>query len=180
MTDTVARWYAAFTGPSEERLADQSLREANYATFLPLERVRRRKPVRGRPGQFVIEWEDVPLYPRYVFLGAREGQGLYATNTARGICTVLYAGDHPCVIPKRAMEAMMNLADSNGIMDHRDLVLRRKRFAAGQKVRPEISSPWSGIKLSIESDDGDIVVALGDMFGRLVPIQFRADQLQAI
>jgi len=178
--DTVERWYAAFTGPSEELKADQSLREANYATFLPMERVRRRKPVRGRPGQFVIEWEDVPLYPRYVFLGARKGQGLWDANNARGVSTVLYAGDHPCVIPTRAMEAMMALADSNGIMDHRDLVLRRKRFAKGQAVRPDSSSPFSGLNISIESDDGDIVIALADLFGRLVPIEFRADQLQAI
>jgi transcription antitermination factor NusG len=178
--DTVEHWYAAFTGPSEELKADQSLRAANYATFLPMERVRRRKAVRGRPGQFVITWEDVPLYPRYVFLGARAGQGLYDANTARGVSTVLYAGDKPCVIPTRAMEAMMSLADANGVMDQRDLVLRRKRFKAGQTVRADSTTPWSGFNFSIESDDGDIVVALGEIFGRLTPIQFRADQLQAI
>lgn len=180
MTDTVEHWYAAFTGPSEEQKADQSLRAANYATFLPMERVRRKKAVRGRPGQFVIELEDIPLYPRYLFLGARKGQGLYAANNARGVSTVLYAGDKPCVIPNRAIEAMMSLADANGILSQRDLVLRRKRFAKGQAVRPDSSSPFSGFNFNIQSDNGDIVIAMGLLFGRLTPVEFHANQLQAI
>ena len=184
MTDTVEHWYAAFTGPNEEERADRSLRQAGYATHLFYELVNRKRPIRGRPDRFRVGWEKVPLYKRYIFVGARAGHGLMDANNADGVSTILHIGHgidaRPAIIPHRVIDALANRADANGIMDHRNLVMRRDLFQAGQLVEMADANPFSGIVFSVTEDTGKVVRAVANILGHLTPIELPAEQLRAI
>lgn len=184
MTDTVAHWYAAFTGPNEEERADRSLRQAGYATHLFYELVNRKRPIRGRPDRFTVGWEKVPLYKRYIFVGEPDGKGLMGANEADGVSTILHIGHgidaRPAIVPHRVIDALATRANDDGIMDHRNEIYERERFTEGQLVEMDEDNPFSGIVFSVTEDTGKVVRAVANILGHLTPIELPYDQLRAI
>jgi hypothetical protein len=154
-SDIVDFWCVGFTKPGAEKKADESLRRENYATLLLLDRVRQSRPWPGRRGQYKIEWLDIPRYKRYVFVGVRPEQGLYAANEADGICTILHRAGIPLVVPHKVIDALMKKADADGIVTCTDATLR-KPFEEGQKVRIKTEHPLiGGLVAKILRDTGE-------------------------
>jgi hypothetical protein len=151
--DIVEYWTVAWTEPNAEKKADISLREKGYATFLPFERVRKTRPVRGRPGQTVTSWEPTPIYPRYIFIGVPPKVDTFAASEARGISHILHFGDGVVRVPHGVVEEIMLTANSDGVVEHRDLT-KRKEFKPGDRVSFAEDSPLSGFIFLVKQDAG--------------------------
>ena len=101
------RWYAVLTRPRMEMDADRNLRRMRYHTFTP--HLRRRVKV----GRFVQREVIEPLFARYLFLGVRQGMGLYYANEAVGVSAVVYLGGDPLEIPGKVMTEIMARCDGD-------------------------------------------------------------------
>jgi transcription antitermination factor NusG len=146
------KWYAVMTAPRGEELANRNLKRAGYFTFYPFYRVRRRRK-RANVDQYLVEWIDMPYYSRYIFVGLRDGEGLYGVNEADGVATVVHNKAGPLEIPHSVMDELMSLGDSRGQVGTRDDAGRR-RFMPGQHVRISGKSPLDGLVAQIALDNG--------------------------
>jgi transcription antitermination factor NusG len=102
------RWFAVLCKPRAEMDADRNLRRMNYHTFVP--HMRRRQ----KAGRFVTREIIEPLFPRYLFLGVRQGQSLYYANEAEGVSTVIHLGGEPLEIPEPVMNELFARCDGEG------------------------------------------------------------------
>jgi transcription antitermination factor NusG len=109
------RWYAVMTAPRAEELANRNLRRLGFWTFYPHQRVKRKRK-RANLDQYLVEWVNMPYYPRYMFLGLRDGEGLYGVNECDGVSTVVYSGDRPLEVPHAVMDEIIAMGDSNGLV----------------------------------------------------------------
>jgi transcription antitermination factor NusG len=156
------KWYVVMTGPRAEELANRNLKQLGFHTFYPHERVRRRRK-RANIDQYLVEWVNMPYYPRYMFLGLRDGEGLYGVNECDGVSTVVYSGDRPLEVPHAVMDELMAMGDSAGQVGAVDRV-SRGRFRPGQRVRFD-NGPMSGLIAEISLDNGKEVGLWVDMLG---------------
>jgi hypothetical protein len=90
-----------------EMEADANLRRMRYHTFTP--HLRKRQKVGRLVTREVIE----PLFPRYLFLGVRQGMSLYYANEAIGVSTVVHLGGEPLEIPAPVMTEIMARCDGD-------------------------------------------------------------------
>jgi transcription antitermination factor NusG len=157
------KWYAVMTAPRGEELANRNLRRAGYWTFYPHQRVRRRRK-RANLEQYLVEWVNMPYYPRYLFLGLREGEGMYGVNELDGVSTIVYSGDRPLEVPHPVMDELMAMGDSNGQVGAVDRV-SRAMLKAGQRVRFVDNSPLSGLIAEIALDNGTEIRLWVSMLG---------------
>jgi transcription antitermination factor NusG len=145
------KWYAVMTAPRAEELANRNLKRLGFWTFYPHQRVRRRRK-RANLDQYLVEWVNMPYYSRYLFLGLRDGEGLYRVNECDGVSTVVYSGDRPLEIPHPVMDELMALGDSSGQVGAVDRVARAV-FNPGQRVRVD-RGPLEGLIAQIALDNG--------------------------
>lgn len=158
MTDI--QWYAVMTGPRMEFTADANLRRDGYYTWLPHERVRKRRKAPGKP-VYRVEWVNEPYFPRYLFVALRPSEGLYGVNEADGVMTVVYFGDEPLPVPHRVMDELMARADNNGKMGE-------KIFRRGQQVKFADETPLAGFLATVDLDMGKETRVFVDMLGKQV------------
>jgi transcription antitermination factor NusG len=156
------KWHAVMTAPRGEELANRNLRRAGYWTFYPHQRVRRRRK-RANLEQYLVEWVNMPYYPRYLFLGLRDGEGMYGVKELDGVSTVVYSGDRPLEVPHPVMDELMAMGDSNGHVGAVDRV-SRTRFKPGQRVRFD-NGPMAGLIAQISLDNGKEIGLWVDMLG---------------
>jgi transcription antitermination factor NusG len=157
------KWYAVMTAPRSEELANRNLKRLGFWTFYPHIRVRTKRK-RANLDQYDVLWLNMPYYPRYMFLGLRDGEGLYRVNETDGVSTVVYSGDKPLEVPHPVMDEIIALADSNGLVGSEDRVCRA-RFKAGQEVKFTDKSPMSGLIAQIVLDNGKEVRVWVNMLG---------------
>lgn len=164
MTDEVESWHVAWVKPGAEKKVEEEARRENYATLLLWECVRKRIAVRGRPGCFTVDWIHRVLYPRYVFIGARPGQGLLALKDIEGISEILRVGDRYVVVPHRIIDDLAKWADAEGVVRRIDKTLRRE-FKEGEKVVIRDGSPLAGFVGTVSQDCGKEVRVWLTMIG---------------
>ena len=119
-------WHAAYTDPLCERLADRRLREAGYATYLPMERY---SDARHRVAQR-------PLFSRYLFvmIDRTLSQTAHRVNKTRGVRTILADLDgRPLPIRADIIAELMRV-ESIGAFDTTHMDTRLK---PGDEVRVE-------------------------------------------
>ena len=146
------KWYAVMTTPCGEEIANRNLKRLGYMTFYPFQRVRRRRK-RANLDKYVVEWINKPYFPGYLFLGLREGQGLYQANEAEGVSTIVYGNNAPLEIPTRVMDEIMANSQRDGLVGAVDTV-SRKLLKPGQLVQFQDNSPMSGLLAQIALDNG--------------------------
>lgn len=153
------RWHAVHTNARAEWLAKSRLEEQAYAVFYPhfLGTVRHARKVIG-----VIK----PYFPRYLFVGVRPDQSLYAVNKTMGVSTVVYIGDVPLEVPGPVMAELRSRGDEDGRVAMEE-GRRKARPAVGSRV--SLAGPLEGFVAQVaEIDGGDHVRVWVQMFGRLV------------
>lgn len=152
-TDPGIKWLAVMCEPRQEFFANQRLRRQGYWTFLPFERLRRKRKLPNRPG-FKVEVVETPYFPGYLFTAIRKPtESVYAINETDGVSTVVYCGSEPLPIPHAVMDELMARADNAGCVGAVDKV-SRKRFQPGDAVRFVASSSFAGLVAQIEQDAG--------------------------
>lgn len=181
MTDSPdLTWYAAYTVPQQERMADCFLRLRDYETFYPIERVRRRRRREGRidPEPITVK---VPYFPRYIFVAGRPGQSMGHVFGSMGVVDMVrYAADGmPARVPSRLIGLLLaqsspDLPDpanpnepphGRRVMGVVDRTIR-PRLMTGTTIRYGIFTA----EVSVDDDDG-LRVWLTLLGGRkLVPI----------
>jgi transcription antitermination factor NusG len=157
------KWYAVMTAPRGEELANRNLKRLGFWTFYPHQRVRRRRK-RANLDQYLVEWVNMPYYPRYMFLGLRDGEGLYGVNECDGVSTVVYSGDRPLEVPHAVMDEIIAVGDSNGLVGAVDRVSRAP-YSPGQVVRFQDSHPMAGLIAEISLDMGKEIRLWVSMLG---------------
>ena len=96
MTEEHFAWGAVMTLPRAEAVAEQSVTEAGYVTWLPQYQRRRvlrgvrienGRRVRSRSDSFILE--PAPLFLGYLFVQIPHGDGGYAIDKAHGVSRLL-------------------------------------------------------------------------------------------
>ncbi|MFM1886742.1 MAG: hypothetical protein RL026_1899 [Pseudomonadota bacterium] len=97
---SAAAWYVVHAKPRQEALAETRLAEQGYEVYLPrLQRPRRRH----------ARWQDViePLFPRYLFVGLRQGeQSMTPIRSTPGVATLVRFGADYATVPPQLLAAL--------------------------------------------------------------------------
>ncbi|HEX9743402.1 MAG TPA: transcription termination/antitermination NusG family protein [Nitrospiraceae bacterium] len=177
-TDTGITWYVAMTGPREEFIADENLRRLGYMTWLPHERIRRRRKL-PNVDRFRIDWVNEPHFPRYLFVALRKPtESLYQVNETDGIATVVYCGPDPLPVPHRVMDELMARADEDGLVGVVDRTARNK-FAPGAVVRFVEESPLRGLLAAVDIDTGPNVRVWVSLLGKKQSVSVAPNTIEA-
>lgn len=167
------RWYAVHSQPFAEDRAARQLSDQGFPIYLP----RRRKTVRHARKMRTI---DAPLFPRYLFVALDLTRDQWRKiNSTFGVSRLLMSGEQPQAVPPGVVEALLESADGNGVVD----------LARTLKPGPVLmmAGPFAEQLALFEAlDDTGRVRVLLDIMGRQVrvltearnvaPIDTRADK----
>lgn len=155
-------WLLAFTKPRQERIAEENLLRQGYEVLCPQIRVRK---LRRR----AFAWLQEPLFPRYVFVGAQEGQSWAPLRSTVGVAALVKFGGRPAVVPTALLEQLRREALEP--QTHHPL------FERGQKVRI-VAGPYASLEAVFEMEEGaQRATVLLDLLGRQSPIHVDLQQL---
>ena len=94
-------WMLLYTKPRAEAWAEMNLRKQGFATLLPR--------VKQRIG-------FGPLFPRYLFVGARDEQRVEPLRSTLGVLYVVHAGDRPARVPQSVIDEVRSRMDAYGVV----------------------------------------------------------------
>ena len=94
-------WRLLFTKPRAEAWAEMHLRKQGLPTLLPR--------VHGRQG-------FVPLFPRYLFVGAGANSNAASMLAAPGVMYQVHRGDRPARVPRALLDALQAAMDPRGVV----------------------------------------------------------------
>lgn len=182
MTDD-PHWYVVHSRPKSEADADAQLRRAGFMTFYPFERVKRRRKL--PTGKVRLETVELPHFPRYLFVGVREGQSLYHVNNAEAVSTVLYLGPEPLRVPDRVVEALQDACDEYGAVVYQDRTKKAIGFQGEVGDNVEIlEGPFASFvghiaKMTRYDKTGRLEVWL-TLFGRKTPVELEIEEVELV
>jgi transcriptional antiterminator RfaH len=163
MSDAV-QWFLAYSKPRGERVAEENLLRQGYECVLPWLTVSKR-----RRGRWI--WEDEPLFPRYVFVGAHEGQSWSPVQSTLGVASLVRVGSRIVSVPTALVEGLRAVAEAGPE--------RQLRFKQGQRVYITGES-FSSIAGVFEMEDGENRArVLIDLLGRPTVVRVSMAQLTA-
>lgn len=197
MTVDDRRWFILRVRAGMEDSIFEELAGKGYDTYLP----RRRYDNQNRRMRVWVE-RNVPLLPGYVFIvhPRKDGSEQLARDDWRevvqskdgktginGVLGPLKGHDGPLRVPARVIEIIMQ-EEFNSVYDTTAAGKRARgetnrskmesRFAKGRIFRVE-DGPFETFLAEIDHlSHDDRVVALVDIFGRMTPVEFEADQLK--
>lgn len=164
-----AQWIVVISKPMNEELAEKSIREAGYHTYLPRYRKILRgvridetgRRVRSRHGQVVFR----PLFPRYLFAELYPDQQWRAILSASGVMDFIWRGERPAALKSAIIESVRDM-EQRGEFDEARPTEKRRDIKPGNVVRVE-AGPYQGFLATIKDvDEAGRVRALVAMFGR--------------
>ena len=127
-------WLLLYTKARAESWAEINLRKQGFVTLLP--RVRHRDGFN-------------PLFPRYVFVGARAEADLRPARSTRGILYVVQCGDRPARVTPEVIDTIRQRMDPQGLVQLDDrptidpLFARRER----ERVRALVKFAQAGFRV---------------------------------
>lgn len=119
-------WYAVYTKPRQERVAEVQLQQQGYAVFLPHLLCKRRHRER---------WQErlEPMFPRYLFVALRDaGQTLSPIRSTRGVSSLVRFGTR---IQPIAGDVIDSLRDLCAAQSDAAAAKASDLFTPGQRVR---------------------------------------------
>lgn len=148
-------WYAVFTKPRQEVVAEANLERQRFEVYLPRLREQRR---RGNRAVAVIG----PLFPRYLFIRlSLELDNAAPVRSTKGVCGFVRFGDLPAVVPDHLVERLRRAADPQSGVHVLDKPLRR-----GERVTI-LEGPMAGLEAVFEARSGnERVIVLLDLLGQ--------------
>jgi transcriptional antiterminator RfaH len=113
-------WRLLYTKARAESWADINLRKQGFATLLPR--------VRQRDG-------FVPLFPRYIFVGAPTGTNFRSARSTRGVLYVVNCGEKPARVPPDVIDGIRARMDELGVVELEGRPLPDPLFARRERER---------------------------------------------
>ena len=150
------RWLLAYTKPCGEHTAEENLRRQGFEVFSPGLSLQKR-----RRGKWV--WVDEPLFPRYVFIGARPDQSLAPIRSTVGVSALVRFGGEVAEVPAALIAQLQGAAEVTAG--------RQYRFKQGQPVRI-VGENFSAIEGVFEMQEGEARAhVLVTLLGRPIVVQ---------
>jgi transcription antitermination factor NusG len=159
------RWFAVHAQPHLENRALFNLEQQGFSAFLP----RRLKTTKHARQYRTVA---APLFPGYLFVELDLNSDRWrAINGTAGIRSLVMAADMPAAVPQGAVEGLMAMQDSSGVVSF------ASNLTIGQRVRL-LAGPFAEMigRLQWLDDTGRVEVLLG-LLGSQVRVRARAEVL---
>ncbi len=168
-----ARWYVLIAKYGQNTLAEHSLAADGWRTFFPLmveNHLDRNKQRRNRL---------VPLFNSYGFIQIPNADigwpRIYAT---RGVFTLLSRDRRPLPLPVGVVEDLQARTSARRVVDDPGEHPEAYRMRVGA-TGTVVQGPWAGWEGVCTLSRRDRLTLLLRLFGRVVPVEFRIDQVRA-
>ncbi len=151
-------WYVVYTQASQEKMAQNHLRNQGYDVYAPAI-AKTRKHARK------TDIVSAPLFPRYIFVGLNpETTQWRAINGTRGVSHVLTQNSKPARIATEIIESLKAQENVDGHIPAKALSL----FKVGDKIS-FIRGAFEGISGVIDNfDTQERIEVLFDFLGRMM------------
>ena len=160
-------WYLIQFKPNSHRLAERNLHRQGFETFLPMQKLTRRKASR-----FVSDLK--PLFPGYMFVSANAELAPWRTiNSTIGVSKLVSFGGNPgpLPLPLQLISGLMLRCDTSSIL------LPPKSLSEGDSVEM-LTGPFASFIATVDTIDPDQRIwVLMDFMGHKTRMQVTADQL---
>lgn len=168
------RWYVVHSAPRAEWMVHRGLRRLGYDTLYL------HYPGTVKHANRVIGVIK-PLFPRYLFVGLREGQGLYDVNELSGVSTVLYGADGPYEVEQAVIEELRARGDDDGQVAGYERSRKRRlpELLEGQCVRI-VDGPFRGYNAVVVLDSGTMIRLNVEVFRRLIEADVPPEAVKAV
>ena len=159
-------WYLIQFKPNSYRLAERNLHRQGFETFLPMQKITRRKASR-----FVSDLK--PLFPGYMFVSVKSELAPWRTiNSTIGVSKLVSFEGKPKPLPLQLISGLMLRCDASGSL------LPPKSLSEGDSVEM-LNGPFASFIAAVETIDAEQRIwVLMDFMGRKTRMQITADQLQ--
>ena len=160
------QWYLIQFKPNSHRLAERNLQRQGFETFLPMQKITRRKASR-----FVSDLK--PLFPRYMFVSVNAGLAPWRTiNSAIGVSKLVSFEGKPKPFSLRLISGLMLRCDASGTL------LPPKSLNEGDSVEM-LTGPFANFIATVDTIDPEQRIwVLMDFMGQKTRMQITTDQLQ--
>jgi transcriptional antiterminator RfaH len=159
-------WFLIQFKRNSYRLAERNLKRQGFETFLPMQKITRRKATR-----FVSDLR--PLFPSYMFVNLDvEAAPWRKINNTIGVKHLLSFDGKPKSLPLQLVSALMSRCDASGKL------LLPKTFNSGDSVKL-LSGPFANYVATVERiDASQRVWILMQFMGQSTSIRLVTEQLQ--
>jgi transcriptional antiterminator RfaH len=159
-------WYLIQFKPNSHRLAERNLHRQGFETFLPMQKITRRKASR-----FVSDLK--PLFPGYMFVSVNSERTPWrAINSTIGISKLVSFDGKPKQLPLQLISGLMLRCDASGTL------LPPKSLNVGDSVEI-FTGPFANFIAKVAYIDPEQRIwVLMDFMGQRSHMQVSADQLQ--
>ena len=167
------QWYLIQFKPNSHRLAERNLHRQGFQTFLPMQKITRRKASR-----FVSDLK--PLFPGYMFVSVNSELAPWrAINSTIGVSRLVSFEGKPKPLPLQLISGMMLRCDTSGTL------LPPKSLNKGDSVEM-LTGPFANFVATVDTfvatvdtiDPEQRIWVLIDFMGQKTRLQVTADQLQ--
>ncbi len=160
------KWYLIQFKPNSHRLAERNLQRQGFETFLPMQKITRRKASR-----FASDLK--PLFPGYMFVSVNsELPPWRSINSTIGVSRLVSFEGKPKPLPLQLISGLMLRCDASGA------VLPPKSLSEGDSVEM-LTGPFANFIATVDSIDPEQRIwVLMDFMGQKTRMQVTADQLQ--
>ena len=161
-------WYVIQLKPNSHRLAERNLRRQEFETFLPMQKITRRKASR-----FISDLK--PLFPGYMFVSVNSELAPWRRiNSTIGVSRLVSFEGKPRPLPLQLISGLMLRCDATGTL------LPPKSLNAGDSVEM-LSGPFANFVATVDTIDPEQRIwVLMDFMGQKTRMQVTADQLQLV
>ena len=159
-------WYLIQFKPNSHRLAERNLHRQGLETFLPMQKITRRKASR-----FVSDLK--PLFPGYMFVSVNSELAPWrAINSTIGVSKLVSFEGKPKPLPLQLISGLMLRCDASGTL------LPSKSLSEGDSVEM-FTGPFANFIATVDTIDPEQRIwVLLDFMGQKTRMQVSADQLQ--
>lgn len=159
-------WYLIQFKPNSHRLAERNLHRQGFETFLPMQKITRRKASR-----FVSDLK--PLFPGYMFVSVNSELAPWRSiNSTIGVSKLVSFEGKPKPLPLQLISGLMLRCDASGEL------LPPKSLNEGDSVEM-LTGPLANFIATVDTIAPEQRIwVLMDFMGQKTRIRVSADQLQ--
>ena len=160
------QWHLIQFKPNSHRLAERNLLRQGFETFLPMQKITRRKVSR-----FVSDLK--PLFPGYMFVSVNSDLAPWRTiNNTIGVSKIVSFEGKPKPLPLKLISGLMLRCDASSTL------LPPKSLTEGDSVEL-LTGPFANFIATVDTTDPEQRIwVLMDFMGQKTRMLVTADQLQ--
>ena len=160
------QWYLIQFKPNSHRMAERNLHRQAFETFLPMQKITRRKASR-----FVSDLK--PLFPGYMFVSVDSDLAPWRSiNSTIGVSKLVSSEGKPKPLPLQLISGLMLRCDASGTL------LPPKSLNEGDRVEM-LTGPFTNFIATVDTIDPEQRIwVLMDFMGQKTRMQVATDQLQ--